>query len=103
MENIAQNIGMFFIIAGTFFMFTAALGLIRMPDFFTRLHPAGVADSLGAPMVLTGVAILNGLTLFSGKIILLMLFILITSPTACHALAKAAAFSGLIPVKRRKK
>ena len=103
MENLPFNIGMFFIISGAFFMFTAALGVLRMPDFFTRLHPAGVTDSLGAPFVLIGVAILNGITLFSGKIILLILFLMITSPTACHALAKAAVFSGLKPVKGRKK
>lgn len=90
-------IGMLFIIAGAFFMFTGSLGLLRMPDFFTRLHPAGVTDSLGAPMVLLGVAIQSGFTLFSGKIILLILFLFITNPTACHALANAALLSGLVP------
>ena len=103
MEDMPYNVGMFFIVAGAFFMFSAALGILRMPDFYTRLHPAGVTDSLGAPFVLIGIAILNGATLFSGKIILLILFMLITSPTACHALAKAATFSGLKPYKGRKK
>ncbi len=97
------NVGMFFIVTGTFFMFSAAVGILRMPDFYTRLHPAGVTDSLGAPFVLIGVAILNGATLFSGKIILLILFMMLTSPTACHALAKAATYSGLKPYKGRKK
>ncbi|MDA0782675.1 MAG: monovalent cation/H(+) antiporter subunit G [Rickettsiales bacterium] len=105
MEDLPNIIGMFFVISGAFFMFSAAVGVLRMPDFYTRLHPAGVADSLGAPFVLVGIAILNGATLFSGKIIFLILFMLITSPTACHALAKAAVYSGLKPYKskRRKK
>lgn len=103
MDDISYMIGMFFIVAGTFFIFTSALGILRMPDFFTRLHPAGITDSLGAPLVLVGIAVQNGMTLFSGKIILLILFLMITSPTACHALAKAAVFGGLKPFTRRKK
>lgn len=102
MENLSNIVGMFFIVSGAFFMFSAALGVLRMPDFYTRLHPAGVTDSIGAPFVLIGIAILNGATLFSGKIILLVLFILITSPTACHALAKAASYSGLKPYKSKR-
>jgi multicomponent Na+:H+ antiporter subunit G len=103
MENIAFIIGTIFMVLGAFFMFTAALGVLRMPDFFTRLHPAGIADALGAPLVLIGIAIQSGFSLFSGKIILLILFILITSPTACHALAHSAVLSGLKPAARKKK
>ena len=90
-------IGSLFIIVGVFFMFSGSLGLLRMPDFFTRLHPAGITDSLGAPMALFGVVIQCGFTLFSGKIMLLILFLFITNPTACHALANAALLKGLVP------
>lgn len=86
-----------FILAGVFFIFTGALGILRMPDLFTRLHPAGLADSFGAPLVLIGVAIQNGFSLFSAKIILLIFFLLITSPTATHALSKSALLSGIKP------
>ena len=104
MEQAIYIFSNFCIIAGIFFMFSAALGIIRMPDFFTRLHPAGIADSLGAPLFLLGIAIQNGTTLFSGKILLLILFMLITNPTACHALAKAALYGGLKPlIKEAKK
>jgi multicomponent Na+:H+ antiporter subunit G len=96
-------IGYLFIVAGVFFMVTGSLGVLRMPEFFTRLHPAGIVDSFGAPLVLIGVVIQNGMTIFSGKIILLILFIFITSPTATHALAKAALFSGLKPLIKDKK
>lgn len=80
---------------GAFFVLTGALGILRMPDFFSRLHPAGVTDSLGVTFVLCGMMLHMGLTAATGKLFLLMLFLLITSPTACHALAKAAFLSGM--------
>ena len=103
MEIIVNIVGYVFITAGVFFMISGALGVLRMPEFFTRLHPAGIVDSFGAPLVLIGVAIQNGMNIFSGKIILIILFILLTSPTATHALAKAALFSGLKPLIKDKK
>lgn len=83
------------ILLGAFFALTGALGILRMPDFFSRLHPAGVTDSLATPCLLIGLMLHAGLTLVSGKLLLLMLFLLLTSPTACHALAKAAFLSGM--------
>lgn len=85
-----------FILLGAFFVLTGALGILRMPDFFSRLHPAGVTDSLGVTCVLGGLILHAGLTLVGGKLALLMLFLLLTSPTACHALAKAAFLSGMV-------
>lgn len=86
------------LVLGAFFVFSGALGLLRFPDFFTRLHPAGLKDSMGAPLMLIGLMLKAGLTLVSAKIALLILFLLITSPTSCHALARAALASGLKPV-----
>jgi len=91
-----------FIYGGVFFIFTGSLGLLRMPDFFSRLHPAGITDSMGAPVLLTGLAIQNGWSLFSGKIFLLILFLFLTGPTATNALSKAAVLSGLKPWKKEK-
>lgn len=75
---------------GAFFLLTSAVGLWRMPDFFTRLHPAGVADSAGAPLTLLGILLLTPGVLIKIKILILIVFALYTSATACHALAKAA-------------
>lgn len=86
------------LISGSFFTLTGALGLLRMPDFYTRLHPAGVTDSMGLPLILAGLILQLELGLVTLKILLLMLFLLLTSPTACHALAKAARLSGVMPV-----
>ena len=90
-------------IAGAFFMISGSLGMLRMPDFFTRIHPAGVTDSFGAPILLLGVAVHFGFTLFSGKILLLILFLLIANPTATHVLSQAAIVNKLKPwVKENK-
>lgn len=93
MSDIIEIAGNILILTGAFFVLTGALGLVRFPDFFTRLHPAGVIDSLGLPFILLGLALHAGFTLVAGKILLLLIFILLVSPTACHALAKAAFLS----------
>lgn len=93
----ADIISWILISLGCFFAFTGALGIIRMPDVYTRLHAAGLSDSIGAPLILIGFAVQYGFTLVALKIIILALFLLITGPTATHALAKAAILTGPKP------
>lgn len=94
-ETAMQWAGTALVLTGAFLVFTAAFGINRMPSFFTRLHPAGIADALGAPSLLIGLMLLSGFTPFSFKLLLLLIFLLFTCPTACHALAKAAFVSGI--------
>lgn len=93
-------LGYCFLGLGALFMLTAGVGLLRMPDFYSRLHPAGVADSLGAPLMIIGIACLGAETLSPFKLGMLVIFLLITGPTACHALAKAAFSTQLVPWKK---
>lgn len=74
-----------------------AIGVVRFPDFYTRLHAGGVTDTLCAGLFLGGLAIHFGLTLASAKLAMIFAFLLFTSPTACHAVAKAALGAGLRP------
>lgn len=83
-------IGWIFIFLGAFLILSGSLGILRFPDLFSRLHPAGITDSMGAPLVLLGLICHEGFTIISLKIAVLIILILVTSPTACHALAKAA-------------
>lgn len=83
-------LGMVLVLAGVFFLFTGALGLIRFPDFYTRMHAAGKCDTLGSLLVLTGLACGEGVGLTSAKLLVVALFIFVTSPTATHAIARAA-------------
>ena len=79
-----------FVSLGVFFLFMGAIGLLRFPDFYTRMHAAGKCDTLGSLLVLMGLAFYAGLSLTSVKILLIALFIFVTSPTATHAMARAA-------------
>ncbi len=85
------------IVTGSFFVFTGAVGLIRLPTFFTRMHGAGVTDTMGAGLMLAGMLLQSGTWIVAAKLILIFLFMMITGPTATHALAKAALHGGLRP------
>lgn len=82
---------------GSFFCLTGALGMLRLPSFFTRLHGAGMLDSFGAMAILIGLALLSGINLVSVKLLLILVLLWITGPTATHALARAAMHGGLQP------
>jgi len=86
-----------FLIAGSFFCLVGAFGLIRMPDFYTRMHAASVTDTLGAGLILLGLMLQAGLTLVTVKLIMVGLLIFVASPTASHALARAALLRGVSP------
>jgi len=86
------------LLLGGFLCITGGLGLLRMPDFFTRVHTTGVIDTLAAPLLLLGLLLRMDWCLESLKVILIMVFILITSPTATHAMAKAALNGGQRPL-----
>ncbi|MCD2200391.1 monovalent cation/H(+) antiporter subunit G [Halobacterium sp. KA-4] len=82
---------------GAFFAFVAAVGLLRLPDVYTRTHGASKSDTLGAGLALAAVAITFGFDLSSVKAALLVLFMFITNPTAAHAIARAAEDQGIEP------
>ncbi len=69
-----------------------------MPDFFTRIHPAGMTDSMFAPCVLIALMLQSGWSIITVKLAFILLFLFLTSPTASHALAKAALHGGLTPL-----
>lgn len=86
-----------FLACGAFFSLVGGIGLVRMPDFYTRMHGASVTETLGAGFMLIGLMLQAGLTLVAVKLAMIGLLILFASPTATHALAKAALLSGLSP------
>jgi multicomponent Na+:H+ antiporter subunit G len=78
------------IFSGCFFMVVAAIGVVRFPDFFSRIHPAGKSDTLGQFLTLAGLMVYEGFSFVSVKLLLIILFIFIANPTATFAIAKAA-------------
>lgn len=87
-----------FLVAGGLFCVVGAVGLLRMPDFYTRMHAASVIDTLGAMLILLGLLLQAGLTLIAAKLLVVALLIFFASPTASHALARAAMVRGLKPM-----
>lgn len=83
------------LVLGGIFCVVGAIGLLRMPDFYTRMHAASVIETLGAGLVLLGLMLQAGLTLVTVKLLMLGLLILFVSPTATHALARAAMVRGV--------
>ena len=83
--------------AGGAFCMVGALGMLRMPDFYTRMHAASVIDTVGAGLLLAGMILQAGMTLVSVKLLFVALLLFFASPTATHALARAALVRGVQP------
>jgi len=86
------------LVAGGTFCVIGALGLVRMPDFYTRMHAGSVTDTLGAGLMLLGMILQAGFSLIAVKLLMIGLLLLFTNPVATHALAKAARARGLQPL-----
>ncbi|MFW6266315.1 MAG: monovalent cation/H(+) antiporter subunit G [Halanaerobiales bacterium] len=80
----------FLLLGGMFFFFVATVGLMRLPDVFSRMHATTKCDTLGVSMILLGVAIKEGISPVSLKLFLVIIFLWITTPTAAHTIARAS-------------
>ncbi len=83
--------------AGSFFLLVGSIGIVRLPDFFTRTHATAKSDTLGLMLALTGIAIHEGFTITSVKLLVAVVFVALTVPVGTHALVRAAYLSGLRP------
>jgi multicomponent Na+:H+ antiporter subunit G len=85
---------------GVFFLLVGSVGLIRLPDFFSRTHATGKADTLGIMLIISGLLIIElskGLFINSAKLLVIIVFVALTNPTATNALAKAAFKFRMVP------
>ena len=103
MSVAATWLGWVFLALGSFFCVVGALGLVRMPDFYTRMHAASVTETLGAGFMLLGMMFVAGISLVTVKLVVIGFLIFFTSPTATHALAKAGMHRGLEPKLARRR
>lgn len=85
------------LVSGGVFIVISTVGMLRFRDFFTRLHAASIADTLGTVLIVAGLIMQAGFTLITVKLLLILFFVLFTTPTAAHALAKAALHGNLQP------
>ena len=98
MATVVDVISWIFLLSGSFFAIVGGIGVIRMPDLFTRLHAAGVTDTGGAGLVLVGLMFQGGLSLITVKLLMILGFLWFSSPVSTYALARAALASGEEPV-----
>ena len=87
-----------FLVLGSLFSIIGGIGIIRLPEVFSRMHAGGVTDTLGATFLVVGLLFQAGFTLVAVKLLMILFFLLVTSPTSCHALAKSAISEGMEPV-----
>jgi multicomponent Na+:H+ antiporter subunit G len=85
------------LLLGGFLSLTGGVGILRLPDFFTRLHAASVTESLAAPLLIVGVMLDTGWTLDSAKLLIVIVIMIAANPTITHALCRAAAHGGEKP------
>ena len=97
MSLVLDFIGWACLTLGAAFAVIGGIGLVRFPDFYTRMHGAGVTDTMGAGLVLIGLLVLAPSWLVAIKLVTILVFVLIASPTSGHALARAALATGLEP------
>jgi len=82
---------------GGAFVFIGGLGALRMPNLYTRIHAASLTDTMGAMLVIAGIMLQAGASLATIKLAAILLFLLLTGPTASNALASAALLAGVRP------
>ena len=90
------------ILPGLFFAITGAVGLFKLPDFYTRIHAASVADTSCAALILIGLMLNTDFNLITVKLLFILLLLWFTGPISSHSLVKAARESGLIPLLAKK-
>ena len=97
MSLILDAVSWILLSVGGVFVLVGGIGALRMPNLYTRMHAASVTDTMGAVLVLAGVMVQAGFTLATIKLVAILLFLLITSPTSSYALANAAMLAGIKP------
>ena len=101
MDSVIEFSSALCLLIGSFLCLSGGVGIIRFPDFYTRMHAVGVTDTLGAGMILVGLMLLRPESLVLIKLIMILLMTLFINPTASHALARAALHSDLLPLLHR--
>jgi len=87
----------FCLLIGSFLCISGGIGLLRFPDFYTRMHAVGVTDTLGAGLILVALMLLSTNFIVLAKLVLILLLTLLIGPTTSHVLANAAMYNGLKP------
>jgi len=99
-SEIFDYLSWFALITGSVFSLIGAIGVIRMPDVYTRIHAASLIETMGVGMILLGLGFQAGLSLISVKLFLIFAFLFFTNPTTTHALTRAIYHAGVVPLTK---
>ncbi len=91
-ETVLYVSGWVLLVTGCLFLLAGGVGMLRLPDFYTRTHAAGLIDTLGVALPLAVLAVQMGLVQGAGKVVLILLFLLVTAPVTTHAITRAARY-----------
>ena len=95
MEQLVDILSWVCLCGGVFFALMGGLGLLRFPDFYARCHAAGITDTLASILIIAGLMLQTGVELNLARLVLILVFLLFTSPVAGHAVARSAYEHGL--------
>ena len=98
METALNLVSWGLLAGGGFFCVVGAIGMLRMPDAFTRMHAASIIDTLGVGMIVTGLMVQSGLTLTTARLAIILVLVFFTSPVATHAIARAMRNRNVEPI-----
>lgn len=97
LSNLVEITSWVLLLVGAGCVLIGGIGVLRMPDFYTRVHAASLTDTMAALALFTGMMLQSGFTLATIKLAAIMVFLLLTGPTATYALVNAALLSGQRP------
>ncbi len=97
MLNLQNILTISFLLLGSFFMLIGSVGVIRLPDFYTRSHATSKSDTLGIMLIVVGMICYEGIVINSVKLLIIFVFIALANPVGSHALARAAFKFGIKP------
>lgn len=98
MAIVVEVLSWFCFLSGGFLCLSGSVGLLRLPDFYSRIHACSITDTLAAPLLLSGVMLQTALSLDTLKLLMVLVFLLATAPTAIHAIVKGALVDGKEPL-----
>jgi len=97
MSSVIDIVSWVLLVSGGAFVFIGGIGALRMPNLYTRMHAASLTDSMGSVLILFGIMLQAGFSLPTVKLLAILVFLLLTGPTATYALGNAALLSGMTP------
>ena len=87
---------------GVFFILTGSIGLLKLPDVFSRIHSSGMIDTAGAAFLILGMTFQSGISLATAKLVFIGIFIFFSSPVSSHVISNLARKKGIVPIGKKR-